>query len=80
MPCERLFSASAEIATDWRSHLGVDKFEHLQILKHAWQGSIVDTTKINSSEVECVELNEFQELLKRDQELSGLQGGQYVTL
>lgn len=69
VPCERLFSAGAEIATDRRSRLGADRFEQLQILKHAWQGQIVDAASFNSSEIEDVYLDEFRELFTRDQEL-----------
>ena len=69
VPCERLFSAGAEIATDRRSCLGPDKFEQLQILKHTWQSRIVDAVSLNSSDTEEIYLNEFRELLQRDQEL-----------
>jgi hypothetical protein len=69
VPCERLFSAGAEIATDRRSRLGTDRFEQLQILKHAWKGQIVDTASFNSSEIEDIYLDEFRELFVRDQEL-----------
>ena len=67
VPCERLFSAGAEIATDRRSRLGADKFEHLQILKHAWRKTISDHAKQNSFEVEIIE---YRELAERDQELA----------
>ncbi|KIM58417.1 hypothetical protein SCLCIDRAFT_128274, partial [Scleroderma citrinum Foug A] len=36
VPCEQLFSAGAEIATNRHSCLGANRFEQLQILKHAW--------------------------------------------
>ncbi|KIM61894.1 hypothetical protein SCLCIDRAFT_120712 [Scleroderma citrinum Foug A] len=36
VPCEHLFSAGGQIATDRRSRLGSDQFEQLQILKHGW--------------------------------------------
>jgi hypothetical protein len=69
VPCERLFSAGAEIATNRRSRLGADKFEQLQILKHAWQDQIVDVASYNSLGTEEVFLEEFRELFARDQEL-----------
>ena len=75
VPCERLFSAGAEIATDRRSRLGADKFEQLQILKHAWQNQIVDAASHNSLELEEVFLEEFKELFARDQEVQELEGG-----
>ena len=68
VPCERLFSAGAEVATDRRSHLGADKFEQLQILKHAWRNDIVDSARLNSGTEEEY-LDGFQELFKRDAEL-----------
>jgi L-cysteine desulfidase len=66
VPCERLFSAGAEIATDRRSRLGSDKFEQLQVLKHAWRDSIVDMATANSSIIEQVKLQEFVELMLVD--------------
>jgi hAT family C-terminal dimerisation region len=69
VPCERLFSAGAEIATDRRSRLGADRFEQLQILKHAWQDQIADAASFNSSEIKDIYLDEFRELFARDQEL-----------
>lgn len=69
VPCERLFSAGAEIATDRRSRLGTDRFEQLQILKHAWRDQIVDAASFNSSEIEDVYLDDFKELFAKDQKL-----------
>jgi hAT family C-terminal dimerisation region len=69
VPCERLFSAGAEIATDRRSRLGADRFEELQIMKHAWQGQIVNAASLNSLEIEDIYLDEYKELFTRDQEL-----------
>lgn len=73
VPCERLFSAGAEIATDRRSRLrrsrlGAERFEELQILKHAWRNSIVDHTDINSKVVTDIYLEEYKELYKIDEE------------
>ena len=69
VPCKQLFSAGAKIATDCQSRLGADRFEELQILKHAWQNQIVNAASLNSLEIEDVYLNEYKELLIRDQEL-----------
>ena len=69
VPCERLFSLGAEIATDCQSRLGSDRFEQLQILKHAWQDQIVDIASFNSSEIEDVYLDEYKELFTRNQKL-----------
>lgn len=70
VPCERLFSAGAEIATDRRSRLGTDKFEYLQILKHHWRHTLQDAANINATYVEEVNLMEYKELLARDVEMS----------
>ena len=69
VPCKQLFSAGAEIATDHRSHLGADRFEELQILKHAWQDQIVNAASLNLLEIEDVYLDEYKKLFTRDQEL-----------
>ncbi|KIK81224.1 hypothetical protein PAXRUDRAFT_90310, partial [Paxillus rubicundulus Ve08.2h10] len=66
VPCERLFSASAEIATDQQSHLDAEKFEELQVLKSAWQDSVMDFAAANSAHIDEVRLEEFQELLVYD--------------
>ncbi|KIL00305.1 hypothetical protein PAXRUDRAFT_130243, partial [Paxillus rubicundulus Ve08.2h10] len=70
VPCECLFSAGAEITTDCHSHLSSDKFEHLQVMKHAWQNSITDHATINSAKVDEVYLQDFRELLTMDYELA----------
>ena len=69
VPCERLFLAGAEIATDYQSRLRADRLEELQILKHAWQDQIVNAASLNSLEIEDVYLDEYKELFIRDQEL-----------
>ena len=69
VPCEHLFSAGAEVATNRQSRLGADKFEQLQMLKHTWRDNVVDTACLNSSTMEEEYLDGFQELLKRDVEL-----------
>ena len=63
VPCEHLFSAGAKIATDCHNHLGSDKFEQLQILKHMWRPNICDLATINSGEIKEVHIQEFKELL-----------------
>ena len=70
VPCERLFSAGAEIATDRRSRLGSERFEHLQVLKHSWHRHIVDHAAVNSADASEVFLNQFKEILTMDAELA----------
>ena len=65
VPCKRLFSGGGEIATDRQSRLGVDKFEHLQALKHSWRSNVIDRATINSQDVE-VQLEELKELLAHE--------------
>ncbi len=69
VPCERLFSAGGEIATDCHSRLSSDKFEHLQVLRHAWHDRIVDQANRNSANVDKISMEEFRELLQQDEEL-----------
>ena len=75
VPCERLFSGGGEIATDWQSRLGADKFEHLQVLKHAWHSNIKDRATTNSVAVESIDidpelqLEQFKELLIDENEV-----------
>ena len=59
IPCEHLFSAGAEIATDHQSHLGANRFEQLQILKHTWKDNIVNSACLNSNMTEEEYLDEF---------------------
>jgi len=70
VPCERLFSAGAEIAADRRSRLGSEKFEELQILKHAWRSSVFDHANANSSDTEEILLQDFRELNSHDEEVA----------
>ena len=70
VPCERLFLAGAEIATDRHSCLGSSRFEELQIMKHTWNSSLVDHAQANSCEVEDILLQDIKELYERDEELS----------
>jgi hypothetical protein len=68
VPCERLFSAGAETATNCRSRLGSNQFEQLQVMKFAWRKSVVDHTASNSLSAEEVLLTDFTELLHQDDE------------
>ncbi|KIM62265.1 hypothetical protein SCLCIDRAFT_120139 [Scleroderma citrinum Foug A] len=69
VPCERLFSAGAEIATDRHSCLGSGRFEELQVLKHAWNHTLIDCAGMNSDNIEDVNIEDFKELLEWDKEL-----------
>jgi hypothetical protein len=71
VPCERLFSASKEIADDRRSRLGAKKFEELQIMKFAWRNNIPNLAAWNSAEVEEVDGDEYQEMLAADEAEEG---------
>lgn len=70
VPCERLFSAGAEIATDRRSRLGATRFEELQIMKHAWRNSIIDRANMNSESQVEIPLQDYREMYERDEEMS----------
>lgn len=70
VPCEQLFSAGGETATDRRSCLGAEQFEQMQILKFLWRGSVVDHTAGNSAIIEDIMLKDFEELLQLDDEVS----------
>lgn len=70
VPCERLFSAGGETATDRRSRLGAERFEQMQILKFLWRGSVVDYAAGNSTVIEDIMLKDFEELLQLDDEVS----------
>ncbi|KIM56440.1 hypothetical protein SCLCIDRAFT_132569 [Scleroderma citrinum Foug A] len=79
VPCKHLFSAGGEIAMDQRSHLGLDRFEQLQILKHRWRNMIVDHAIINSSQLEEHYLQNFEELYLVDEEFTALDHGLEVV-
>jgi hypothetical protein len=72
MPCEHRFSSGGEIATDRHSHLGAERFEEIQILKHSWCRGIIDRADLNSVWSEKVAMNEYQELFVIDEELAEL--------
>lgn len=71
VPCERLFSASKQVATDRRARLGAKRFEELQLMKFAWRHSVVDVAAWNSSEVEEVDVEEYKDLFIADVEQAG---------
>jgi hypothetical protein len=64
--CERLFSASKQVATDRRARLGAQRFEELQLMKFAWRHAVVDIAAWNSDEVEQVDVEEYKDLLVAD--------------
>src|ERR1700722_2197323 len=66
VPCERLFSEGKEIADDRRSRLGAARFEELQMLKFTWRDFQIDHAALTSSELEELDLDEFEGLLEAD--------------
>jgi hypothetical protein len=68
VPCEWLFSASKQVATDRHARLGGQRFEELQLMKFAWCHNIVDVAVWNSSEVEQVDLEEYKDFFIADGE------------
>ncbi len=56
---ERLFSRAKQVSTDRRSRIGADLFEWMECLSHHWRPTIVDYAKVNSSNVEEIELDDF---------------------
>lgn len=67
-PCERLFSGSKQIATDRRACLGPIVFEELVIMKSAWGPDLYDMAAWNATQVEEVNLLDFEEILLEDAE------------
>ena len=74
VPCERLFSAGAEIATDHHSCLGSIRFEELQVLKHVWRNLVVSLATINSQDIQEVYLQEYCELYELEEERGDVVG------
>lgn len=68
VPCERIFSGSKQIATDRQACLGPKVFEELVIMKSAWGPGLYDHAALHTSEVEEVDLVEFEELLIDDED------------
>jgi hypothetical protein len=71
VPCECLFSATKQVATDRRVRLGAQKFEELQLMKFAWCQGVINIAVWNSSKVEQVDIEEYKDLLVADVEQSG---------
>ena len=67
VPCEHLFSASKQAADDCRASLRAKCFEELQVMKFAWCRDITDLTAWNSSQLEKVNLDKYQEMLVADE-------------
>jgi hypothetical protein len=61
VPTEQAFSGGGITADKRRSRLDVDKFEELQVMKHAWRPHIQDLAAMNSGFIDEVYLDEFQE-------------------
>jgi len=66
VPCERLFSGTKQIAIDRRASLGPIVFEEIVITKSAWGPDLYDMAAWNESQVEDVDLFDFEELLLDD--------------
>ncbi|EIW57565.1 hATC-domain-containing protein, partial [Trametes versicolor FP-101664 SS1] len=70
---ERLFSHAKQVSTDRRSRLGPDLFKWLECLSHHWRPQIVDYARLNSQEIEDIDLLEYtgfyevEELLQDDE-------------
>ncbi|RDB24635.1 hypothetical protein Hypma_008183 [Hypsizygus marmoreus] len=60
VPCERLFSASKQMAIEQHTCLGSKIFEQLQIMKFAWRGGITDLAAWNLSQVEEIKHSRVQ--------------------
>jgi hypothetical protein len=63
VPCEHLFLPSKQAADDHWASLGAKHFEELQVMKFAWCRDITDLTAWNLSQLEKVNLDEYQEML-----------------
>jgi len=55
--------------SDRRACLGSERFEEILIMKSAWGGNLVDWAALNSSEVEEIDLVEYEELLDADEKV-----------
>ena len=68
---ESLFSRAKQVATDRRSTLDPDVFEHIECLHYNWKRDLVDYSRVNSEEGLDMELEEYafwetQEVLLKD--------------
>ena len=68
VPCECLFSACKETATDHCSRLSSKKFEQLQVLKFAWCADISNLAASNQQDEEIVDLSTYEVLFAKDVE------------
>lgn len=72
MPCERLFSASKQTADYRRASLGAKHFEELQIMKFAWRKSQGDLATWNSSQIEEIDLDDYNLMLEAEDTVAEL--------
>jgi hypothetical protein len=79
IPCERLFSNGAEITTNHHNRLGVEWFEQLQVLKHAWHHEIINQAMLNSTFIEEISLEHFKDCLIWDDKQYDLEGEQSTS-
>ena len=66
VPCEQLFSGTKQIATDCCTSFGPIIFEEIVVMKSAWGPDLYDLAAWNESQVEDVDLFDFEELLLND--------------
>ena len=66
VPCEQLFSTTKQTAVDWHTHLSLEKFEHLQVLKFAWRGDIPDLSAANQEVEDVVDFTQYDALFYED--------------
>ena len=75
VPCKRLFSTGAEIATDQCNQLGSDTSEQLQVMKFEWSHDAVHQAKLNSAAIEDVPLEPFRDYLTWETNLQSSSDG-----
>jgi hypothetical protein len=68
VPCERVFSGSKQIATDRQACLSPAVCEELVIMGSAWRPDLYDMAAWTASQVEEVDLFEFEEMFADDAE------------
>jgi hypothetical protein len=69
VPCEHIFSAGGEVASNRRAQLGDVRFEKLVMMKFRWRNNIGDLAAWNSAKVEEVgEMVEYEDHLTADQD------------
>lgn len=72
MPCEHLFSASKQTTDYRRASLGAKHFEELQIMKFAWRKSQGDPATWNSSQIEEIDLDDYNLMLEAEDTVAEL--------